>query len=115
MSLKSNRQSFYLGGSFRGPQFCAPTNISKSRTSDLCDWTENNTLQPMRQLVELMNLINQYRTNNLGGNLQNVPQGFKILDRKSLQILLSSSFPNFAVNSTTCLRNPLTFYQQSIF
>jgi hypothetical protein len=75
LGLNPNRPSPYSGGLLTRPQSFAPTNISKSRTSDLCDWTENNILLPMRQQVELMSLINQFNASSLGGNLPNVSQG----------------------------------------
>src|ERR687896_279936 len=65
LGLNPNRQSPYSGGSLTRPQSFAPTNISKSITSDLCDWTECNILRPMRQKVELMSLMNQFNANSL--------------------------------------------------
>jgi hypothetical protein len=73
MGLNPDRQSPYLGGTLTRPQFLAPAN--KSRTSDFYDWAENNILRPLRQQVELMNLIKQFNTSSLGGNLSNVSQG----------------------------------------
>lgn len=74
MGLYPNRQSPYSCGLLTRPQSFATTNSSKSRTFDLYDWAENNILRPMRQQVELMNLIKQFNT-SLGGNLPNVSQG----------------------------------------
>lgn len=71
MGLNPNRQSPYLGGMLTSPQSFAPTN-SKSKTFDLYDWAENNILRPLRQQV---NLIRQFNTNSLSGNLPNVSQG----------------------------------------
>jgi hypothetical protein len=75
LGLNPNHQSPYSGGLLTRPLSFAPANISKSRTFDLCDWTENKILRPMRQQVELMNLINQFKTSSLRGNLPNVSQG----------------------------------------
>lgn len=75
LGLNPNRQSPYSGGLPTRPQSFAPTNISKSRTFDLCDWTECNILRPMRQQVELMSLMKQFNASSLGANLPNVSQG----------------------------------------
>lgn len=72
LGLNPNRQSPYSGELLTRPQSFAPT---KSRTSDLCDWTECNILRPMRQQVELMSLMNQFNASSLGANLPNVSQG----------------------------------------
>ena len=75
MGLNPERQSPYLSGMLTRPQSLAPSNISKSRNSDLLDWTENKILRPLRQQVEFMNLMNQFNTSHLGGNFSNVFQG----------------------------------------
>jgi hypothetical protein len=75
MGLTSDRRPPYIGELLTMPQFFAPANISKSGIPDFCDWTENKILRPMRQKVELTNLINQFKTSSLVGNLPNVSQG----------------------------------------
>jgi hypothetical protein len=75
LGFNPNRQSPYAGGLLTRPQSFAPTNISESQTFDLYNWTENKILRPMRQQVELMNLINQFNTSSSRGNLPNVSQG----------------------------------------
>jgi hypothetical protein len=74
MGLKSNRQAPHLGGLQKGPPFYALSNVSESRTFDFYDRIEKQFLRPLRQQVEMGNLLNQCRTNSLQGNLQNVAQ-----------------------------------------
>jgi hypothetical protein len=74
LGLHPNRQSPYSGGLLTRPQSFAPTNISKSRTSDFYDWAENNILRPMRQQVELMSLMNQFNASSLGQTSQMFPR-----------------------------------------
>jgi hypothetical protein len=68
---KPHRQAFYLGGFPQGQPLYNPSNTSEFRTFDVCDLTEKYLLRPLRQRVELMNLMNQCRINGLSGNLQN--------------------------------------------
>jgi hypothetical protein len=70
--LKSYGQG--LSGFPHGPPFYPSIDNSKSGKFDLYDYTEKFLLQPLRQQVELSNLLSQRRTIGLCGSRQNSGQ-----------------------------------------
>jgi hypothetical protein len=103
MGLKSNCQAPHLGGLQKGPPFYALSNVSESRTFDFYDRIEKQFLRPLRQLVEMRNLLNQNRANSLQGNLQNVAQSIST-SYTGIEIQKRTIVDLFGCKAFVCIR-----------